>query len=126
MKDLGTDTFLKLLVTQMRYQDPFSGGGDMGDFMSQVAQFTTMERLIQLQKTVENFAAQQTHSQALGMLNRTVDIKAEDGSEVRGEVTAVRLQSGTPLLTVNGREYPIGSVSMVSGSTGQETGTETE
>ncbi len=126
MKDLGSDTFLKLLITQMRYQDPFSGGGDMGDFMTQVAQFTTMERLIQLQKTVENFAVQQAHSQALGMLNRTVEVKTGDGTEVRGEVTAVRLQGGSPLLTVNGREYPIGSVSMVSGSGHKEAGPEAE
>ena len=37
------DTFLQLLVTQMRYQDPFSGGQDMGEFMNQVAQFTMLK-----------------------------------------------------------------------------------
>lgn len=126
MQELGSDMFLKLLVTQMRYQDPFSGGQDMGDFMSQVAQFSTMERLIQLQKTVESFVAQQSHSQALSMLNRTVDIKTESGEEERGEVTAVRMQSGNPLLTVNGREYPLGAVSVVEGNQVEETDPGTE
>jgi len=128
LKDLGSETFLKLMVTQMRYQDPFSGGEDMGDFMSQVAQFTTMERLIELQQTVETFAGQQSHNQALGMLNRTVDLVTENGEEVRGEVTAVSMKQGEPLLTVDGKEYPLAAVTRVEGAAGQEadTGTETD
>ncbi len=113
--DLGTDTFLKLLVTQMRYQDPFSGGQDIGDFMSQVAQFTMLERIIKLQQAVENFAAQQGPVQSLHLLNRMVEVKDEYGEVQSGEVTAIRFEDGKPLLRVNGREYPLQSLQRVEG-----------
>lgn len=103
--ELGTDTFLQLLVTQMRYQDPFSGGQDMGEFMNQVAQFTMLERLIKLQQTLEDYAASQTPMQALTLLNRTVEVLAENGERQRGDVSKVRFEGGIPLISVNGREY---------------------
>ncbi len=113
--DLGADTFLKLLVTQLRYQDPFSGGQDMGDFMSQIAQFTLLERVIQMQKSLEDFAAAQAPLQALTLLNKTVEVREENGQALRGEVTAVRLQEGKPLLKVQGKEYPWQAVLQVEG-----------
>ena len=113
--DLGTDTFLKLLVTQMRYQDPFSGGQDMGDFMSQIAQFTMLERLLKLQQTVENFAAQQGPVQSLHLLNRMVEVKDEYGQIQQGEVTAIRFEDGKPLLRVSGREYALQALQRVEG-----------
>lgn len=121
--DLGTDTFLKLLVAQMRHQDPFSGGQDMGDFMSQVAQFTMLERIIKLQTTLEDFAAQQAPTRALSLLNRTVEVKGPEGHILSGEVTAVRFQDGEPLLKIGGTEYPLSSVVRVEGSSAEE-GTE--
>ena len=114
--DMGTETFLKLLVTQMKYQDPFSGGDDMGDFMSQIAQFTMLERIIQLQQTVESLAEQQAPAQALNLLNRTVEVSNEYGELQRGEVTAVRFEGGKPLLRVNGQEYSMQAVKRVEGS----------
>lgn len=113
--DMGTETFLKLLVTQMKYQDPFSGGEDMGDFMSQVAQFTMLERIIQLQQTVEEFTAQQAPAQALNLLNRTVEVVDEYGEMQQGEVTAVRFEDGKPLLTVSGQEYGMKALRRVDG-----------
>ena len=86
--ELGTDTFLKLLITQMRYQDPFSGGQDMGEFMNQVAQFTMLERLLQLQQTVEALTEQQGYTQALNLLNKNVEVN-DNGYYFQGEVTAV-------------------------------------
>ncbi len=115
--DMGTETFLKLLVTQMRYQDPFGEGQDMGDFMSQIAQFTMLERIIQLQQTVENFAEQQAPVQALNLLNRTVEVMDEFGQLHQGEVTAVRFEAGKPLLRVNGQEYSMQAVQRVEGGT---------
>lgn len=44
---LDKDAFLKLLVAQLRYQDP-SKPVDSSEFMAQTAQFTQVEKLEQL------------------------------------------------------------------------------
>jgi flagellar basal-body rod modification protein FlgD len=113
--DINTETFLKLLVTQMRYQDPFSGNQDMGDFMSQVAQFTLLERVLNLQKTVEEYTEAQAPFQALNLLNKTVELQDEQGNMIRGEVTSVRLERGVPLLKVGEKEYSFQAVNLVLG-----------
>jgi flagellar basal-body rod modification protein FlgD len=110
--DIGTDTFLQLLITQMRYQDPFSGGQDMGDFMNQVAQFTMLERLIRLQQSMDAFTEQQGYTQALNLLSRNVEVNVE-GTVFQGEVTAVRFVGGQPLIRVNGIEYPLNAIALV-------------
>lgn len=103
--ELGTDTFLQLLVTQMRYQDPFSGGQDMGEFMNQVAQFTMLERVIKLQQTLEDYVASQAPVKALTLLNKTVEVMDENGEVRRGEASKVRFEGGIPLIRVNDKEY---------------------
>lgn len=131
--ELGTDTFLQLLVTQMRYQDPFSGGHDMGEFMNQVAQFTMLERLLKLQQTVEDYAAQQAAMQALTFLNRTVEVLDKYGEVQRGVVSKVRFEGGIPLISVNDKEYylqdiiSVGIAGGVSGDTSDDiSGDDTE
>jgi len=118
--ELGTDTFLKLLVTQMRYQDPFSGSQDMGEFMTQLAQFTLLERVIKLQQILESYAAAQAPVQALNLLNKVVEVTDESGQAVRGEVTAVRFRQGMPLLKINDREYTLEAVTWVQGAPAEE------
>ncbi len=103
--ELGTDTFLQLLVTQMRYQDPFSGGQDMGEFMNQVAQFTMLERVVKLQQTLEDYVASQAPVKALTLLNKTVEVMDENGEVRRGEASKVRFEGGIPLISVNDKEY---------------------
>jgi flagellar basal-body rod modification protein FlgD len=57
---LGRDAFLQLLVTQLRHQDPTQPKAD-GEFIAQLAQFSSLEQLTQIQKTLE------TMSTALGV-----------------------------------------------------------
>lgn len=49
---LGRDAFLQLLVTQLRHQDPTRPKAD-GEFIAQLAQFSSLEQLTQIQKTLE-------------------------------------------------------------------------
>lgn len=110
--ELGTDTFLKLMVAQMRHQDPFSGGQGMQDFLAQLAQFSMLERLVKVQQTLETFHAQQAPLQALRLLDTMVEVVAGDGVSTQGKVTSVRFADGMPLLTVQGKEYPLNAVIM--------------
>ncbi len=48
---LGKDAFLQLLVTQMTHQDPTQPKAD-GEFIAQLAQFSSLEQLTEIQKTL--------------------------------------------------------------------------
>ena len=48
---LGKDAFLQLLVTQMQHQDPTQPKAD-GEFIAQLAQFSSLEQLTEIQKTL--------------------------------------------------------------------------
>jgi flagellar basal-body rod modification protein FlgD len=52
-KELGRDTFLRLLTTQLAHQDPMQPQAD-GEFMAQLAQFSSLEQLTQMQATLES------------------------------------------------------------------------
>jgi flagellar basal-body rod modification protein FlgD len=53
---LGRDAFLKLLVTQLSHQDPLKPQTD-GEFIAQLAQFSSLEQLTHIHKTLERIGA---------------------------------------------------------------------
>ena len=52
---MGRDAFLKLLVTQLQHQDPTQPQAD-GEFLAQLAQFSSLEQLTQMQQTLEKIS----------------------------------------------------------------------
>ncbi|MHC8338106.1 flagellar hook assembly protein FlgD [Pseudomonas sp. HLT2-19-2] len=63
-KALGKDAFLQLLVTQLKNQNPLEPQ-DNGEFVAQLAQFSSLEGITTLNTSVSKIAASNSSSQAL-------------------------------------------------------------
>ena len=61
---LGKDAFLQLLVTQLKNQNPLEPQ-DNGEFVAQLAQFSSLEGITSLNDTVTGLASNYNSSQAL-------------------------------------------------------------
>ena len=112
---MGKDTFLKLLVAQMRYQDP-SKPVDSSQMMAQTATFSQVEKLEQLTKQSAAALVLQEASTAGALVGRTVSYTGPDGAEVTGKVTAVRLASADQeaVATVGGKQVAIGRITSIA------------
>jgi flagellar basal-body rod modification protein FlgD len=95
---LGLQDFMKILLTQLTYQDPLKPM-DNQQFMSQIAQFTTLEQSQQLNEKIDRLLAIQSATQSIGLIGKTVDVNGQAGP-FSGVVTALSLSTGDPQLTV--------------------------
>ena len=98
---LDKDTFLKILVAQLKMQDP-TKPTDSSQFMAQMAQFSTVEQLTNMAKTSSDAASAAKVDQSVGLLGRTVTYQGSDGLQVSGVVQHVDITTAGPTLTVNG------------------------
>ena len=95
---LGQEDFLRILTTQLRFQDPLKPL-DNQQFMAQMAQFAALEQSRILNVNVESLLSVQAATQSVGLLGRNVDVTTDLGV-VAGEVTSLRFANGQPLATV--------------------------
>ena len=95
---LGMEDFLKILLTQLTYQDPLKPM-DNQQFMAQMAQFTSLEQTQQLNNKIATLITNQAALQSVGLIGKTVDITTASGS-VTGTVSALSLSGDSPLITV--------------------------
>ena len=77
MDQLGGDIFLKLMVAQLRNQDPMNPT-DSTQFLAQTAQFTTVEKLTSMAAQTTQALTLQRDLGAAGMVGRTVSYTATD------------------------------------------------
>jgi len=71
---LGKDAFMKLMLTQMKYQDP-SNPMQSHEMAAQLAQFSSLEQLSNIHGTLESMKTQaspQTNYQALALIGKRV------------------------------------------------------
>lgn len=101
--ELGKDEFLKLLVCQMQNQDPLNPQSD-SDFIAQLAQFSSLEQMTNLNSTVSN-------TSAYSLVGKEVIVQKTDSSgkttEVRGTVDSVIMKNGDAMLSIGGVTYSI-------------------
>jgi flagellar basal-body rod modification protein FlgD len=96
---MGMEDFLKILLTQLTYQDPLKPM-DNQEFMAQMAQFTSLEQTQQLNEKLSTLINNQAALQSVGLIGRTVDITTSSGASVTGNVTALSLTGESPAMTV--------------------------
>ncbi|SFT68770.1 flagellar basal-body rod modification protein FlgD [Geodermatophilus amargosae] len=110
---MGKDTFLQLLVAQMKYQDPNSPTSTT-EFMSQTATFTQVEKLEEIASQNAELLALQRSLSAGALVGHTVSWTAEDGTTQSGTVSSVRFGSDGANAVVGGTEVPVGRLTEVS------------
>ena len=78
---LGKDDFLKLLITQLQNQD-YTKVQDDKEFISQLAQFSSMEQTKQMADNLSSLVQFQQLSQASSLLYTQVELKGGRVGEI--------------------------------------------
>jgi flagellar basal-body rod modification protein FlgD len=112
---MDKNTFLKLLVAQMRYQDP-SNPTDPAQFMSQTAVFTQVEKLDELVTQNASLVALQKSMSAGSLVGHTATYTDDSGVAQTGKVTSVVLGDDTTeaTATIGGKPVPLGRITEVA------------
>lgn len=104
---LGKDDFLKMLVTQLKNQDPLKPMDDTA-FVAQMAQFSSLEQM-------QNLNSATLATQANGMIGKNVTWTDIDNVVQTGKVTAVKFTTGKPpALLVGTVNVPVDKVTQVT------------
>lgn len=107
-------SFLKLLVAQMKNQDP-TDPMDSTQYMAQLAAFSQVEQSVQMNTKLDQMLQSSVLGQADALIGRTVT--SADGA-VSGKVEEVRLTSnGMVAVLAGGKEIVVGAGITISDGT---------
>ena len=97
-------SFLRLLVAQMKNQDPTSPM-ESTDYVAQLATFSQVEQSVQINAKLDGILQASTFAQAGDLIGR--EIESADG-KIKGIVESVRLYSdGIMAKLTDGQELPV-------------------
>ena len=105
-----SNDFLKILITQLSHQDPTQPVEDK-EFIAQMAQFSSLEQITNMNEGLSKVADLVSRSQALNVLGSSVDI-ADGEAKVSGVVDAVT-SGDFPQVLVNGKYYDFSQVQKI-------------
>ena len=107
--DLGKEDFLMLLVTQMQYQDPLEPM-DNTQFVAQLAQFSELEQMSNLNTTVNNNVAYSLVGKEVLVRQTT---STGEAMEFQGRVDYVTIKNGEAYVSIEGADYSFDDVVQV-------------
>lgn len=104
--ELGKDSFLNLLVTQLRNQNPLDPVSDT-DFIAQMAQFSSLEQMQNMNKEV-------TNSRATSLVGKTIQFTHPETGELQsGYVNGVKMVDGSTVLIVGDIDVPMDKIQQI-------------
>lgn len=118
-KILGKDDFLKLLTTELRYQDPLQPM-DNKDFIAQMAQFSSLEQMNNVADAIEGLKAELTGqfqqsalTQGAVLIGKQVAGTDKDGNRISGVVDSVTMLDGIVRLKIGEQTLDLTQVTEV-------------
>jgi flagellar basal-body rod modification protein FlgD len=111
---LNSDSFLQLLVTQLKYQSP-TEPMDPSQLMTSTAQLTLVDKMNELVKLQKSDSALTRANIASSIVGKNVTFNdPTTGAAVTGSVAAVKIQGDALLLRVDGKDIPFEIVTEIS------------
>lgn len=113
--EMGKDQFMQLLIAQMQNQDPMEPV-DNAAMTAQLAQFSSLEQMTNLNGKFEMFQQSSTTAMSLMNAGKPVTLELIDGSSVSGTLDKVQFDRGETQFVVGGEVYPVSIVrSLIAG-----------
>jgi flagellar basal-body rod modification protein FlgD len=107
---MDKESFLQLLVAQMKYQDPLEPQSNT-EYVSQYAQFSQVEQ-------IQNMASNMSLQRASSLVGQEVYMNTKDANGnstmVKGKVDYVVYQGGDAFLAINENLYPLEDLNTVA------------
>lgn len=125
-KALGKNDFLKMLIAQLKNQDPLNPQQGT-EFAAQLAQYSGLEQLTNLNTTMQSQTQNimnLINTQAINLVGKEVTAQTVAGTDgtpgtvIIGTVTAVNFKNQRASLTVNGQDIPFTDLLSVRGQGG--------
>src|SRR5919202_3769539 len=114
---LGKQDFLKLLMAQLKNQDPLKPMDD-SQMIAQMAQFSALESTQNLTSVIQQSSNMQTVIQAGALIGKYIEAQQADGSTINGAVTGVTFETTNgmeaPTLLVDGTDVDYGTIRQIS------------
>ncbi|MCM3600185.1 flagellar hook assembly protein FlgD [Robertmurraya korlensis] len=126
---LGKDDFLKILMTQLQNQDPLNPMQDK-DFIAQMATFTSLEQMTNMNKSITSLVSAQEQSQLISysqFIGKEVSwhklTESKDGSSVieqgTGKIASLKFTDGVAtFLLEDGTSLTSGNISQINDTKG--------
>ncbi len=110
---VSQNQFLQLMVTQLKSQDPLTPT-DNGQMLAQLAQFSTLSGMQQLNTSFGDMLTLQEITQGTGLIGKKVAYNSSSGTATSGTVGSVGMSNGQMTLQIGSDSVQLSQITGVT------------